>query len=375
MVDAVDERDLDVRQRCQPPCHPQPAEPSADDDDPVRPASRRRRGRCGFHGEVPGYRTRADRAGRATSDARNCVAIVVSCLAPPRERLARVAAPDARGPCRKRNEPRAKLRHDRRFVPGTARRTVGGVAAPGLSAAKPLPWRHDRVRGAATVGSVRRGLRRVAATRRRTRRRRANRRGAMARPGGRGARLLRAAVRRVRPDEALRRRAAPPGRARGARRAPRRAADRARHAILRRRAGDQAAARRAVRPAAVRAAGARVGAAARAHRGGDPEPHRGPRVGRRVHPPGAGRDRSLARPRLPRPARFPLPQPGAVRVGRPGRAVDRGAHRAHATRSRPRRPAPSYCCPTAASCNSPPQRSWPKASASRSSRSARRTTS
>ena len=43
-----------------------------------------------------------------------------------------------------------------------------------------------------------------------------------------------------------------PGRARGARRAPRRAADRARHAILRRRAGDQAAARGAVRPAAVR---------------------------------------------------------------------------------------------------------------------------
>ena len=37
--------------------------------------------------------------------------------------------------------------------------------------------------------------------------------------------------------------------------------------------------------------------------------------------------------------------------------------------------APSCCCPTAASCNSPPQRSSPKASASRSSRSARRTTS
>ena len=287
---------------------------------------------------VSRHPTRADRAGSATSHARNCVTIVVSCLAPPGERLAGSRHPDSR--------PR--------------NRYLGGMIEFGELA---------------TVGSVRRGLRRVAATRRRTRRRRANRRGAMARPRGRGARLLRAAVRRVRPDEALRRRAAPPGRARGARRAPRRAADRARHAILRRRAGDQAAARGAVRPAAVRAAGARVGAAARAHRGGDPEPHRGPRVGRRVHPPGAGRDRSPARPRLPRPARFPLPQPGAVRVGRPGRAVDRARAPSSATRSRPRRPAPSYCCPTAASCNSPPQRSWPKASASRSSRSARRTTS
>ena len=220
----------------------------------------------------------------------------------------------------------------------------------------PLPWRHDRVRGAATAGGVRRGLRRIAAASRRPRRRRAYRRGAVARPRGRGARLLRAALGHVRPDEALRRRDAATGGARGAGRAPRRAADRARHAVLRRRAGHQAAARGAVRPAAVRADGARVERAARADRGGDPEPHRGPGVGRRRPAARADRDRP---PRTIPSATACATSCLATRCRSSGPIrTSRGSRPARARRRRwPRPPtARSCCCPTAASCVRPTTR-------------------
>ena len=56
VVRAVDERDVD-RRAAQPRATRSPPKPPPMIDDPVR-----RRGRGGFHGADPGYRTRADRA-------------------------------------------------------------------------------------------------------------------------------------------------------------------------------------------------------------------------------------------------------------------------------------------------------------------------
>ena len=158
----------------------------------------------------------------------------------------------------------------------------------------------------------------------------------MARPRGRGARLLRPSVRHLRPVEALRRRAPPARRPLRPGRAPRRAADRPRHPVLRRRAGDLAAARRAVRPAAVRADW--CGNPARCARASWRRSRTASRVSSppQRHAPRADRDRPPARSRVSRPARLPLAQPGARSSGPtptrsgsrrarpPGRARGRG---------------------------------------------------
>ena len=65
---------------------------------------------------------------------------------------------------------------------------------------------------------------------------------------------------------------------------------------------------------------------------GHPAARRGPRDRRRpsaLQPP--DRDRPRARSGLPRPARLPLAQPGALRVGRSGRRLGRGAARPRRT--------------------------------------------
>ena len=130
----------------------------------------------------------------------------------------------------------------------------------------------------------------------------------------------------VRPDEAL-----PDGMRRLAvreepRRLPRRAADRA-SARRSSPAPARATPLRVARfdRAAVRPAGARVAGLQRSPRRRASGARRGSRDrgGRPAGPP--DRDRPAARPDVPRPARLPLAQPGALRVGRPGRGVGRGA--------------------------------------------------
>ena len=88
----------------------------------------------------------------------------------------------------------------------------------------------------------------------------------------------------------------------------------------------------------------------------DPGARGGPRDpgGRRAAPPDRGRPRE--RSRLPRPARLPLAQPGALRVGRPGRRSGRPRGPICRRRSPPPQIAPSCSCPTAASCRTPRSR-------------------